>query len=459
MTQVLRQSTQIIVRVGPAVDVNDGFTPVTSLTLSGADEAELLKSNSSTTVDISAATFAAITDCDGWYALTLTTSHTDTVGALDIMVNDDSLILPIFTRFQVVEEAIFDAFFASSAALAVGSVTGNVGGNVTGSVGSIASGGISSSSFASGAIDAAAIAANAIGSSEIADGAITAAKIADGAIDAATFASGAITADAIAADAIGASELAADAAAEIADAVWDEDATGHQTGGTFGQAIGDPGADTNTIFKATVTDATNATVGLDVAAVLADTGTDGVVVASINNNAITAASIASNAIGSAEIADGAITAAKIATDAIDADALADGAITAATFAAGAIDASAIADDAIDAGAIAANAITAAKIASDAITAAKIATGAIDADALAADAANEIADALLDRSAGIETNRTLRQGLRLMLSALVGKASGLETTTAVFRDTNDTTDRITATVDEDGNRSAVTLDAS
>lgn len=69
-------------------------------------------------------------------------------------------------------------------------------------------------------------------------------------------------------------------AAAIADAVWDEDATAHQTGGTFGQAIGDPVADTNTIFKAVVTDATGATVGVDAAAILADTGTDGVVVAS-----------------------------------------------------------------------------------------------------------------------------------------------------------------------------------
>lgn len=37
-------------------------------------------------------------------------------------------------------------------------------------------------------------------------------------------------------------------AAENADAIWDEEATGHQTQGTFGQAIGDPGADTDTIF-------------------------------------------------------------------------------------------------------------------------------------------------------------------------------------------------------------------
>lgn len=88
------------------------------------------------------------------------------------------------------------------AASAVASVTGNVGGNVTGSVGSVASGGIASSSFASGAITAAAIAA----------------------------------------DAIGASELAADAVAEIADAVWDEVLSGHLTSGTTGAALNAAGS-------------------------------------------------------------------------------------------------------------------------------------------------------------------------------------------------------------------------
>ena len=94
-----------------------------------------------------------------------------------------------------------------------------------------------------------------------------------------------------------------------------------------------------------------------------------------------------------------------------------------------------------------------------LTATAVATGAIDADALATDAANEIADALLDRTAGVETNRTVRQTLRLMLAALVGKLSGAATTSVVIRDTNDSVNRVTATVDADGNRSAVTLDAS
>lgn len=116
MSQILRQSTQVVVRIGPAVAVGDGFTPVTTLALGSADEAELLKAAGAATVSLAGATFAAITGADGWYDLTLTTSHTDTIGTLEVVINDDSLILPIHARFQVVEEAAYDSFFAASAA-------------------------------------------------------------------------------------------------------------------------------------------------------------------------------------------------------------------------------------------------------------------------------------------------------------------------------------------------------
>src|SRR3990167_8533456 len=76
---------------------------------------------------------------------------------------------------------------------------------------------------------------------------------------------------AMAANVVTAAALAADAGAEIADAVLDEDMTGHQTQGSLGQAIGDPVADTNTIYKAVVTDANGATVGVDVVALKAET--------------------------------------------------------------------------------------------------------------------------------------------------------------------------------------------
>jgi hypothetical protein len=70
---------------------------------------------------------------------------------------------------------------------------------------------------------------------------------------------------------------------------------------------------------------------------------------------------------------------------------------------------------------------------------------------------ELADAVLDEV--VEGSFTLRQLQRMFAAAMLGKASGLATSTAVFRDLGDTKPRITATVDADGNRSAVTLDAS
>lgn len=63
------------------------------------------------------------------------------------------------------------------------------------------------------------------------------------------------------------------------------------------------------------------------------------------------------------------------------------------------------------------------------------------------------DALLDQPAGVETGLTVREALRLMASVLFSEASGLGTTTAVFRDFGDTKDRLSVTVDADGNRSA------
>ena len=70
--------------------------------------------------------------------------------------------------------------------------------------------------------------------------------------------------------------------------------------------------------------------------------------------------------------------------------------------------------------------------------------------------NSIAAALLDLANGVETGYTLRQSTRLMLAALAGKLSGADGTTVTIRDVNDTADRIVATVDSNGNRTAVVL---
>lgn len=89
----------------------------------------------------------------------------------------------------------------------------------------------------------------------------------------------------------------------------------------------------------------------------------------------------------------------------------------------------------------------------------IASGGITSTSLAASATNAIADGILDRSAGIETSYTLRQSLRLILSACAAKISGAGTGTVTIRDIGDTKDRIVATTTAAGNRTAVTIDVS
>ena len=73
--------------------------------------------------------------------------------------------------------------------------------------------------------------------------------------------------------------------------------------------------------------------------------------------------------------------------------------------------------------------------------------------LNADAVDKIIDEV------IEGSITLRQLLRIVLAALAGKTTGGGTTTVNFRNIADNLNRIIATVDADGNRSAITLDGT
>lgn len=186
----LKQSTQIEVRVGPFVDVTDGYTPETGITLSGADEAELLKADGAATVDISGATWSAVSGSDGWYDLTLTTSHTDTLGELVVVVQDDSTCLPVFMRFSVVTDNWWDSKYGtdelhvdivSLATAAEAEIADAVWDEAT--AGHVAAGSFGlelqgksepgdAMDLVAGAVDAAAIAADAIGSSELATTAV-----------------------------------------------------------------------------------------------------------------------------------------------------------------------------------------------------------------------------------------------------------------------------------------------
>ncbi len=110
-------------------------------------------------------------------------------------------------------------------------ITGNITGNLSGSVGSVTGAVGSVTGNVSGTI-----------------GGLTAAALKDFFdTDSATTYASAVAGSVVKeiADNAGGSSLTA---GDIADAVWDEDATAHQTQGSFGQAIGDPGADTDTLW-------------------------------------------------------------------------------------------------------------------------------------------------------------------------------------------------------------------
>lgn len=98
----------------------------------------------------------------------------------------------------------------------------------------------------------------------------------------------------------------------------------------------------------------------------------------------------------------------------------------------------------------------------------MATDTLTAAALAADAIAEIqaglstltAAQIWDLSNGVETGLTPRQAMRLLSAALAGKLSGAATATVTIRNAvADSANRITATVDADGNRTAISYDVS
>lgn len=73
--------------------------------------------------------------------------------------------------------------------------------------------------------------------------------------------------------------------------------------------------------------------------------------------------------------------------------------------------------------------------------------------------SDVPNALLTEADGVETGITVQQGLRVILAAAAGKANGFTgspTDTVHYRNQADDLNRITANVDDKGNRTSVTL---
>jgi hypothetical protein len=310
-----------------------------------------------------------------------------------------------------------------------------------------------------------------------------------------TTATNVTTVNGLAANVITAASMAADASAEIADAVWDEDATGHQTQGTFGQAIGDPLLTTSILSRIPtalsgdgfmkadmlsinddLTSGTNATLNLKKlnivnnsgSAIYAEsqsfghglhakgnnspTGGNGMRIEGENGMYIQGSAASGHAIqlyapdgpsGLDIVADVGV-GIQITSDdnAILAESFSNDAVFLLADTVGKKSIKAAQDIQVSDGDLTLAAIAAAVWANATRTLTSFGTLVADIWALA-----------------IETGYTAKQSMRLMLASLAGKLSGAATTTVTIRSATDAKDRIVATVDSDGNRTAVTHDTT
>ena len=109
----LRQSTAQAVNFGPFLDATNGNDEETALTIAQAD---MRLSKDGGAYAQKSAAGNATHDADGNYTTTLSTTDTDTVGELKLYVHVTGA-LAVWEKWYVVEEAIYDKLFASSAAL------------------------------------------------------------------------------------------------------------------------------------------------------------------------------------------------------------------------------------------------------------------------------------------------------------------------------------------------------
>ena len=118
MSQILRAHTTAIVHIGPFVLSSCVIPPKpsTAIALGAVTAAEILRhAATSNVVDISGNTWGHIENNPGWYHLHLTADNTCEPGPLTVIVSDSSC-LPVFARFQVVPENIYDAIYSTCGA-------------------------------------------------------------------------------------------------------------------------------------------------------------------------------------------------------------------------------------------------------------------------------------------------------------------------------------------------------
>jgi hypothetical protein len=179
--QLLKQSTTATVTVGPVLDA-DGVAVTTAVLA----DFSIAKNGSVATL-----TGATVThSTNGYYLIALTVSNTDSLGRLDIIVNNSAMSMSNH-RYDVLVAATYDAIVTngiatSAQATAIQADTDDIQTRIP-------------AALVSGRMDA--------------------------------------SVGAMASNVITAAAMATDASGEIADAVWDEPYAGHKTAGSFGKLM------------------------------------------------------------------------------------------------------------------------------------------------------------------------------------------------------------------------------
>ncbi len=122
----LKANTAVDVKIGPFVDVGDGFTPQTDIgdpdianDLDGTDESYLIKHGAADNGAIQLnsggqdLTWDQIDNMDGYYNLSLGTAETNTEGMLTIIIQDDSECLPVSMHYMVLSEAAYNSKYGA----------------------------------------------------------------------------------------------------------------------------------------------------------------------------------------------------------------------------------------------------------------------------------------------------------------------------------------------------------
>ena len=110
MSGWLRQSTAVVLKMGPFVDSTTGYDAETGLTIGQADIQ--LSKNGGAFAQTSEGSPTTTHDADGWYSIPLTTTDTDTLGRLDVQVTMDGA-LPVFASYMVVPANVWDSMFGA----------------------------------------------------------------------------------------------------------------------------------------------------------------------------------------------------------------------------------------------------------------------------------------------------------------------------------------------------------